>query len=371
MEVTIDRGALVRALDPVVKASGGPKSPHVALRCVRLTSDADGVKLAATRYDQQATSRVDGAVKGGGGDVIVEAGLLHAAVRKMGGPDVKLATRDRALAITAGRTSMRLPASPGTDHPDLIAPAESAWFKVPREALREALAASYGAENDPSRPQVACVLLEARGHELRGVAMRNTGIVLHTQRLEHAIGTWRAPVPLAALSLLDDACAEGDVEMAIEGQLYVRRSGGLVVGTKLLDDAFPKYDEAIAHFTEKACSIARAPRRDLAEAMERAQLVLTPDQSIVVRVAEGSLQLSAKTDRGDVDDAIAVDLEGESVGAISFGVGPLRDAFTKIAGDEIVLSFGPTQIDAVIVRDADGARVNLVMPRNPEPTHVR
>lgn len=362
MEVTIDRGALVKALDPVVKASGGPKSPAVALRCVRVTIDEDGAKLAATRLEQHASAHVDGKVKSGG-DTIVDASLLLAAVKKLGAGDVKISGGDRQVTITSGKTSVRLPCAPGADHPPLGQPAEGGWFALPPKALEEALAAHYAADPASKASAHSCVLLEAQGRTLLGVALQNAIMVTHRVRLEHDVGSWRAVVPLGALPLLAEACRSDALEIAIDAYLYARAEGGPSVATKLLDDAFPPHGELFKLATAGVKTKVRARRVDLARAIETALLVLSPEQPITLSAREGLLRVEATSDRGKTDDELSVDHEGPAVLRTSLGSSFVRDAIAQQTADEIVLGFGATALDPMLVFDAEQTRVAICMPQ--------
>lgn len=375
--ITVDRLALLRALEPVAKASGGPKALLDVYRKVRLTTKAaaggQSIHLRAVRDGQQADTHVECSAKSTC-DVLVDARAFVDAVRKLAGSHVDIRPNESFVTITAGKTTMRLPYTDGADAPSLVAAAAEGWATIPAAALRDALSVRYAASQDGTRANLHYVLLAARDGALVATATDGHRCAVHTIPVQWA-ASWQAQVPIPGVDLLLDA-ADGasEIELAVDDMVHARARGVTFATQHEWDrdepherkPTFPPVAKLFAEVDGRSGTVVRASRTALIDAVDRVATVVGRDHGALFKVGNGSIVVQSKSDRGEVTDEIACDVDGPSV-TVDMAAQYAREALANMAGDEIAIRFGdelgPVQFETEPENEGDEARKALVMPR--------
>lgn len=360
MEIEVKRADVDRALGPIMRATNA-RSSMLITSCVRLRAESGALELEATRIDQIARVTVEADVSKAG-ECAVDAKTFAVAVKKAPGETLRIVLDNARVVVTSGKSRTTLPALAVEDWPPApTAKAKAAWFTVRPEDLAHLLGASYAATDDPSRPHLGVVHVEAVGGRLVAVGTDGNRMAVHEAAVD--AGKVTAEIPTIAAPLIIEACSGAEsARVTVDGAYLHVAAGDVTVAVKLADTSFPPWRSLVDASEKVLATKARLPRSAALGAVDRAGAVLEGrDAAALVRVGEGALAMRSEDIRGQVDDEVPADVDGP---ALSIGVRMryLRDAFAAMRGDEVSIEFGAENHDAIIVRDLDGARLNVTMP---------
>lgn len=359
MDVVIDRRALARALEPVAKVAT-KKSSMIVLENAHIVARDSVVAVTANETHRAARASAPGKVAKPG-EVLVSAQAIAAAVAKLGGDEVRLASAESSLVVSSGRARVRLPIARIEDWPvPPFSTTEQGWISLPGQALRDVFACAYAVGTDTSRPHTNGLLLDLQGSTLRAVATDGHRLAVHSVRLEKAAGVCRAMLPLEAVGLIAKALGDTErVDVLQPERILELRIGPLRLSTVLADDQFPPFDRIIPQGNPTKLKVVRA---ELLSAVELAMLA-SPDGSggVTLVVGEGALSIRAESaERGEAQAAVAVDQRGPDT-KVNVNGAYLRQALVAQVHDEVTLELGE-ELDPIVLTNDDRTRLNVTMP---------
>lgn len=353
MKFTCPRAALVEALQAVsgVIPSRGIKEVFESVRVE--ASRKGGLTLLGT--DLEVSLRYT--LPPGDGLEVAEDGVLLAPARRLAAilhelPDepVTVGFAKGTCTLKCASGSFRITAGDPADFPGIEVPDASQGIQVERETLQGLVErTSFAAAREKMRYALNGILLLVKGDELRGVATDG-------RRLSHVLAKCRNPdkracraiVPTRALTQLVRVLREEDavVRLAFSESQVAAATGRAVVMARLVEGAFPNFEEVIPVNCEKGATLKRD---DLAAGLRRAAVLFASREgpagsSVRLRFEEGKdLVVSASVaDVGEAVVSIPCRFEGKP-DEVGYNAGFLLDALGVCTGEEVRFEFNTKQ----------------------------
>jgi DNA polymerase III subunit beta len=288
-------------LDAVGAASAvaAAKSPRRILECVALRGSKSGVSVEANDLDVSLTVELaDGTVEQEG-VVAVSATRLLGVLREVseGRKDLTLVGQDGRLDVDTPECHFRIHGEDPQELPPAEAfpgePAASLPFGVLRAMIDRT---QFATAKEPGRFALHGVQFRFTAAELEVVATdgRRLAKAVHpvtagpTTELKVIVGS-------KALSLVGRLSTDpaATLDVAVKDRRIFFRVGRALLSSRLIDGAFPPYDQVIPPASPKGFAI-KAER--FATALRRASLLTTREmRSVSVELTTGTLVLSSRS----------------------------------------------------------------------------
>lgn len=367
MKFTIDRGALLKALNHV--QSVVERRNTIPILANVLMRAGDGVvELTATDMDISVVEKTPADVSQPGA-VTVSAHILFDIVRKLeDGAQVELGggVEEGRISMRSGRSTLSLTTLPSEDFPVMSDDDMPHSFSLPAAALRGLIDRTrFAISTEETRYYLNGIYLHAAegesGPVLRAVATDGHRLA----RMEVPLPDGAAEMPGVIVprktvnelrKLIDEV--EDDIAVALSDTKIRFASGGVVVTSKLIDGTFPDYDRVIPAANDKFMEVS-------CHRFERAvDLVSTisteKSRAIKLSIADNSLILSATSpDAGSATEELEVDYGDEPM-EIGFNSRYLIDITQQITGDKARFALSDAA-SPTLVRDLDDSSALYVL----------
>ena len=310
------------------------KSPKRVLECLAIrASKKDGVTIEATDLDVAVRLHLSDAKVEEDGAIVVPAARLVSVLREIGEKSVTLVGTEGRLEIDTTDCHFRVNGDDPADFPVLPQFPAAGAFQVGCGVLRGMVRRTvFATAKEPGRFALHGVLmrcakgtLELVGTDGRRLARATHAIEGVTSKAEGK-GEVKVIVGAKALSLLDRLAADdaAPVEVALEERQILFRAGGTLLASRLIDGAFPSYEEVIPKPSKRGFS---APAGDFATALRRASLLTTKEaQSVTLDFAPQRLTLSSRAaEVGEAKIELKIDYE-DAAERLGFNPSFLLDA---------------------------------------------
>lgn len=357
---TAPRRALLDAIDTALPVCG-QQSGMPVLATLQVTALASGrVTISATDLIVSCASSLTCTVKVAGSvcllskllrDIVSKMGDI---VSKMGDGDITVTYDGASTTITGAgkRKASGIATIPGEDFPEVLSP-KGEPVTIPAAALSAALKiARSSMSTDDTRPCLSATFLEVGNGTLRAVSTDGHRMTIAPAKAETARALPSALVPRAFLDRVKIP-TEGEVSLWIAskaGPLFLRR-GDTTWSTKLVDAAFPSFDQVIPHSWDITVTVSRA---QLADAVSAVSIVASGTSGVCFTVdpSKGVMGVTSESpDRGEMADEVSCEVDGEKSLRIGFNGRYVLDTLTALSGDRVTLRF-TSELDACRIEDS-------------------
>lgn len=273
------------------------KSPKRILEALAIrVSKQDGVVLEATDLDVAVRMSVPDAKAQEDGVVVASAQRVVAVLREVPDKEATVVGHDGRLEVDTAGCHFRVNGDDPAEFPVLPKFPASGAFQVPCGILREMVRRTvFATAKEAGRFALQGVLVKVSkgGLELVGTDGRRLA------RATHALAGGdvrdvKVIVGAKALGILERLAADdaAPVDVAVEERQILFRVGGTTLASRLIDGAFPSYEDVIPKPTKRGISIAAG---DLATALRRASLLTTKEaQSVQMDFSARKLTVSSR-----------------------------------------------------------------------------
>ncbi|WP_437588959.1 DNA polymerase III subunit beta [Sorangium sp. So ce1000] len=373
MDLVIPKKDLLRL---VARCQGvaDKKSAMPALANVLLAAEGNAVRVAATDLYLGVTGQTHADIKTGG-TVAVPARDLLERVKAMPDGPIQITTTEGAhtsLKAVGSPRRYTLPGLPGSEFPQLPAPAQDApSLELPVEQLALLITRThFSISTDETRAHVNSALFEWAGDRVRMVTTDGHRLSKMEATVSGSSATATMLIPLKAITelrrLAEEARAEKETPMVAitqSGPNAFFNIAGMQFSVKLVDAQFPPYQQVIPSVTERS---VRAPRVAFAEAL-RAIALAANDRTggVKLSIAPGTLRITSESpDTGAGFDEVAVDYSGPEV-TIGFNAKYFLDVLASIDDEEVILGISG-ELDPAVLRPGSESNqqsyVAVIMP---------
>ena len=348
MKFKIVRSKFIEGLKSVQNIVAG-KGALPILQNVLL--EASGHELTMTTTD------LDISIKATCECEIVESGsstlpvkLLFNAIAKVaeGEVEIEIDAKERA-SISAGNARYKLAGMSEKEFPRLPKDEDAYIYSIPQQTFREMLRkVSYAASQDDTRRTLKGVLLSFRDSKLTMVATDGRRLALVENEVEFSKDAEKDIVlPSKAVGELQRSLnGEGDLSLIVQKSQICFRLEGVMIYSKLMDDAYPNYRQVIPKETAEHISV---DRQLMLDALDRAS-VMTMDEAHSTKLIfeNGKLTVtSAASDIGEAKDVVPIKYAGEKI-EIMFNPSYVMDPLKAIDDDEVTINLNDGHSPAVI-----------------------
>jgi DNA polymerase-3 subunit beta len=373
MEFVVNKREFVKGLSRV-QSVADKKSAMPILSNVLITADASGVvRLAATDLLLAMEGTMRAEVKRGG-SVALPARHIFDTVKALPDGDVTVVVEKNFSAkLKSGKRSFTLSGQPGDDFPSLPDVGKIPLTQIPVDDLAELIAlTSFSMSPDDTRPHLSAALVEMHRETLRMVTTDGHRLSKAERTVEGMAGQSKLLIPSKGIHelkrLVDEVRSEknsGTVQsigmgaVSSQGPVFFQREG-MTLSSKLVDAAFPSYEQVIPTATDRTVSLNRPAFLDALRAIS----LVAADRTSGVKLAitSGRCVISSENpDIGSGQDEIDASLQGPEI-TIGFNSKYLIDVLNALGSDECALDLSG-ELDPGVVRPVGRKDfIGVIMP---------
>ncbi|MFO0627164.1 MAG: DNA polymerase III subunit beta [Polyangiales bacterium] len=373
MEFVVNKREFVKGLSRV-QSVADKKSAMPILSNVLITADTSGVvRLAATDLLLAMEGTMRAEVKRGG-SVALPARHIFDTVKALPDGDVTVVVEKNFSAkLKSGKRSFTLSGQPGDDFPSLPDVGKIPLTQIPVEDLAELIAlTSFSMSPDDTRPHLSAALVEMHRETLRMVTTDGHRLSKAERTVEGMSGQSKLLIPSKGIHelkrLVDEVRSEknsGTVQsigmgaVSSQGPVFFQREG-MTLSSKLVDAAFPSYEQVIPTATDRTVSLNRPAFLDALRAIS----LVAADRTSGVKLAitSGRCVISSENpDIGSGQDEIDASLQGPEI-TIGFNSKYLIDVLNALGSDECALDLSG-ELDPGVVRPVGRKDfIGVIMP---------
>lgn len=374
MEFVVSKREFVKGLARVQNVADR-KSAMPMLTNVLVSSDGtSGLRLAATDLLLSVTSHVPAEIRKGG-SVALPARALFEMVRVLPDGDVTVVVGPNYTArVTGGRRRFELIGMPGQDFPTLPSLGKAEMRELPVDVLSDMITlTAFSMSTDDTRPHLAGALLESDGNSLRMVTTDGHRLSKAERRVSlDGKTSLSLLIPAKGIHelkrLLDEVRAEKKGEDSSIGTIAIGQAGtnvffrrdGTTMAIKLVDAAFPAYQQVIPTSSQRK---ARVSRTGLLEALRAVSLVSSDRTSgVKLQFTANKLTISSENpDLGAGTDEVEVELVGNGL-TIGFNSRYLIDVLSALSSEDVVMELSG-ELDPAVVHPGNREEfIGVIMP---------
>jgi DNA polymerase-3 subunit beta len=378
MDLTAPRRDLLSAIETALPASDHGSAMPI-LHSLQVTCTANGnVTIIGSDLLVACTARTQAKVKKAG-SACIPGKLLRDVVNRMKEGDVTLSLKGSSLSIKGAgtRAATSIPTMPGEDYPSVPTP-EGEAITIPAATLAALLKITKAtASSDDTRPHLAAVMLQLSGGDQSKITAVSTDghrmSIVSRPLKAPAAGPWLIPLPSLVRIKLPE---EGDLTLSAkhkQGPLTFRwgsEHARITWTTKLVDAAFPSFDQVIPHRWDMAVSCSR---EELLESFRAVSLVASDRTSgvkMTVKTVDGRetiLLHSSNPERGEMDDDLPCEIGKGNDGNkseifIGLNADYVTQALSTLPGERVTLCM-TAELDPLRLECADEpGYVGVIMP---------
>jgi len=373
MDFSLPRKLLLRALDAARTVADSSSSMPI-LKTVHVAASRAEITLTASDLVLTYRATLPAAVRTAG-SVCVPAGILRDVVARMGDGDVRIAVEKTGVTVRGQgvRAAAKLPAIPGEDY--VTTPrAEDLSARQTRTMPASALAdvrrlTRCAMSTDSTRPHLAATLFDLTSDTLRAVTTDGHRLVVATREIPRYTGAAvKLLVPAASLARMslpdagDITIEHGTMRDPIWVTCAVEGTPGASVtwSTKLVDAAFPSYEQVVPQSWSGHVECARA---DLIDALSAcASVAQDRTGGVRLRPRETGLAMDSENpDAGSVSDVVDAICTGVLPKCWGVNSTYMIQALSALTGDRVKLQLSGALDPARIVCADEGDRYVAVI----------
>jgi DNA polymerase-3 subunit beta len=369
MKLTLDRAALLKALEPAVRVIERRNTIPI-LGNVRLVAAGDALTLTGTDLDIELRSHCPAEVDKPGA-LTVPAARLHDIVRKLNdGSQIALEASDAQamIVLKSGRSRFQINTLPESDFPDITSGELPHSFTLPAATLAAIIAATqFAISTEETRYYLNGIHLHQTGPDggshLTAVATDGHRLArIHVDLPAGAAGMPPIIIPRKAVAeiarLVDKSKA--DVAVALSSTKIRLELDGFTFTSKLIDGTFPDYQRVIPTGNDKRATI---DAKDLAGAAERVATI-SGERGRAVRLSlgDGKLVLAVSNpDAGEAREELDCDYDGPPI-EIGFNARYLGDILAVLGGDTVLMKLSDPGAPAILQTREGAELLTVLMP---------
>ncbi len=364
MKITIERGALLKALNHVQSVVERRNTIPI-LANVLLSAEDGQLSLTATDLDIEIVEGVPADIATAGGTT-APAHTMYDIVRKL--PDgaqieINHDTESGKVTVTAGRSRFALQSLPREDFPAAAAGDLPYSFELStKDLFRLVDKTRFAISTEETRYYLNGIYLHAVDGKLRAVATDGHRLARVDMALpKGADGMPGIIVPrktVTELLKLLEAGGDAVVKVAVSDTKIRFEVGSVILTSKLIDGTFPDYGRVIPTENDKSMEV---DGKLFASAVDRVSTISTErSRAVKLDLDDGKVTLAVNNpDSGSATEELGVDYKGDAL-EIGFNARYLLDITQQLDGPtahfELSDAGSPT-----VVRDGDDPEALYVL----------
>ena len=365
MQLSVNRTDLMNGLSIVTRALPA-RTNYPYLEGVMVDAHDNSVTLTASDSNLTIQSVYPAEVKEEG-SVILPGRIFTEMIRKLPDGMAEIKVGDNAMArIKCQASRFNLSGMSSVEFPEIPELKGGIRVEIKQKDLRNMIShVIFAIANDDTRPVLTGSLLEIRPDELRFVSLDGYRLSLQCLHEKFDLGEEelvRSIVPGKVMNELskiledkEDACA-----IHIENGHVVFIFGNTTVSTVQLAGEYIDYQKILPTTFKTR---AHTERASLEYAIDRASLIAREGKNNLIRLRfdESELTVSSRSEVGDVEDKLPVDMQGDNLD-IAFNAKYITDIIHNVTDDEVFMQFNSNVSPCVIVPEEGDSYYYLILP---------
>jgi DNA polymerase III subunit beta len=373
MKVTINRNALVKSVQDVMKAISN-RTTIPALTGIKIEATTEGITLKGSDSDISIASfikleddeKILAEVQEAG-EIVIPAKLFHEIIKKMPGDEVTIKVGDNFVtSVYSGSVDFHINGMDAEEYPRFPVVNDEHVFQLSQSVLKNLIQTTiFAASDSETRPILTGVCWDVKEQLL---ATATDSHRLSNKKVPLNIGSnvdLKVVIPKRSLNelskLLEDS--EEVISIMIADNQVLFKTENLSFYSRLLEGNYPDTSRLIPSESKTAVQI---DKRKFMEAIERASLLAKESQNHVIKLVtkeDGTIQISSKSPEiGQVVEHVkAESIEGEEVN-ISFSAKYMMDSLKALHADEIMIYFNGSLRPFLIKNVDDNTALQLLLP---------
>jgi DNA polymerase-3 subunit beta len=371
MRVTIERGALLKALNHVQSVVERRNTIPI-LSNVLLTAQGEALRLTATDLDIEVAESTPAEVERAGATTAPAHTLFEFVRRLPDGAVVKFdlpGDAQRLLVSAGAQSKLQLSVLPPNDFPVMPIDATGHSFSLPPTELARLIDKTrFAISTEETRYYLNGIYFHTVAGQggaamLRGVATDGHRLALADAAApEGSVGMAGVIVPRKTIQelrrLLEDGA--GEVHVSVSAQKIRFALDDAVLTSKLIDGNFPEYARVIPKANSR---VLKVDNRSFAAAVDRVSTVSAErSRSVRMAIAPGRLTLTVNNpEQGLATEDLEADYAGEEMD-IGFNSRFLKDVSDQIEGAEAIFEMLDSASPTLVKDPGDPAALYVLMP---------
>jgi DNA polymerase-3 subunit beta len=355
MKVSFNRAAFAEALS-VLSTVVPSRTPKPILRCVKIITETQGVRICATDLEVGINYAVSEVKVEKAGEVVVPADRLTAIVRESADEVLLLDAAENACHVKGADSHFTIYSQEPGQFPEVPTFEGEADLDVTLGHLKAGIEQClFATARESSRYAINGVLWEIKDKKLhlvatdgRRLARSKVALSQPPQKPVKTADGGNIIVPAKTMSLLEKIGGNEKETVAVKFQenRVLFSCANVIIGSNLVEGNFPKYEDIIPTDYEKKMKLSTEATLS---AVRRAAL-LTSEESRGIKLAIGKdkIVFSCRApETGDAEIDMTIEYAGEP---IEMGFNPqfLADAIRVIKTPEFDFELGQTDRPGLI-----------------------
>lgn len=362
MKFTCNTNELKKAISTAARASS-TKGLKTILECILFTTENDSIRLNSfdtiTAIETTIYAHIDES-----GETAIPAKLLSEIISKFPDGETTIERTEKGrIRISGGSasaylTEMEADQFPAFNHID------GEVFKITEGELKKLVSGTqFAAYQGEDKPVFTGLLFEIEDGDLSVVAIDGFRMAKRRTNWNNAKPV-KVIIPVRTLREITRLLSNDDdqVKITINESACVFEAENTMIYARLIEGEFLNYNNIIPKTFKTR---VRVETRLFEKSLEMSSVLAKEDGNYLIKmkVNAGSLEISAMSEYGSIDDEIPVYTEGEVLN-IAFNVKYMLDVLKVIEDDEIYMEFD-SRLKPCIIRPVDSDKfMYMVVPVN-------
>jgi len=312
------------------------KTTNPVLEGIKIKAQGDNLILTATDTELtiEKTITADVLMEG---ETVVTGRIFSEFIKKLEKEQIELTKLDNEkLKIKYSDSESEMQVFPAEEFPEIKKDINENFLSLTSKDFKEIVEKTvYACATDDSRPILKGCLFEIENNALTAVALDGFRMSVLSKDVKTASGNFKAIVPSRTLLEITRLIGSDDEEIKItvsKNALMVEVDNTVLI-SRLIEGEFIKYRQIMP--TEFITNV-RINKTLLISSIERASVVAKSDKTNVVKfdIKEDFLNITAKSEIGNVNENIAINMDGKDT-IIAFNGKYLLD-YLKTCEDDFI-----------------------------------
>ncbi len=364
MKIHCEKEALLKSINIALRAVP-VRTTMPILNCLYLQAFDNVISLSANDMELAIRTEIIGEVIEEG-SLALDAKILSDIVRHLPDAMVTLETEEGdRVVIRCEQAVFHISYQTGEDFPELPEVERRNHIALSSFTLKEMVRQTIFAISDTGTNRMMTgELFEVKENRLRMVALDGHRISIRTVNLEESYDAVKVVIPgktLNEISRVISGEADDIVTLFFTENHVVFEFDDTTVVSRLIEGEYFRIDQMLSNdYETKLC----VNRRELAGCIERASLLVreSDKKPVIIRVEDGSMQLSLKSVLGSLREVIPVEKTGRDI-LIGFNPRFLQDVL-RVVDDETITIYMVNPKAPCFIRNEAAGYNYLVLPVN-------
>ena len=364
MKFSIEKSDFLAAINTATKALSSHCMTPI-LEGIYIEANDGGLRIMCSDGSLQIETTVTATVDSIGA-VVLPGRLFGDIIRKLPDGTVEAVVKEKegkvSAAIKCGGSKTNIQCMNAAEFPVMAAMSSDNAIEISQKTLQDMIKQTvFAASADQTRPVLTGVYVTASEGAMRMVALDGYRLALRNEPCV-VVGSCAAVIPATSLNEIAKTLSDDDstVKISFSYSNVLLDLSHTRINSTLVAGEFMKYEQILP---ASYLSRARANRKELLDAIERASLMARENKNNLIRFSVGldKITIAANSELGNVLEELPISLMGNEI-EIAFNSRYLTDVMRTLDDVDVYLDFN-TNVSPCVIRSIQNDRfLFLVLP---------